>query len=223
MSATLTAQTTGHEQSLVLPAVTWRQYETLLQAFPEQAGLRIYFLDGRLTLLSPSYRHDLFAEYCADIVKAVARGLGVVLEQAGQTTYRREENAGGVEGDKPFYLGEHAERMIGATEIDLTTQPPPDLVIEVEFTHSAGDAVAVWGRLGVPEVWRLDVKRWALTFGVRQPDGTYAPAPRSAGLAPLEPNDVLEQLRLAEQLGFSRWSAQLDGWVRGVILPRRGG
>ena len=48
-------------------------------------------------------------------------------------------------------------------------------------------------------------------------------APRSAGLSPLEPNDVLDQLKLAEQPGFIRWYEQLDGWVRGTILPRRGG
>ncbi|MFO0951327.1 MAG: Uma2 family endonuclease [Isosphaeraceae bacterium] len=210
------------DQSVVLRGVAWNQYEAVLAAFPEQAGLRITYLDGRLTLLSPSYRHDLFAEALADLVKAVAGELGIVWHQAGHATFRHQE-AGGVEGDKTFYFGPHADRMAGQTEIDLTTQPPPDLAVEVEVTHSADDAVAVWGRLGVTEVWRLDVNRWTLNFGTLQPDGSYRALPRSLHLDPLEPADVLSQLRRAEGLAGSRWVAQLRIWVRDVLLPRRNG
>src|SRR5947199_5995008 len=113
--------------------------------------------------------------------------------------------------------------MRGPHDIDLTTQPPPDLAIEVEVTHSADDAVAAWGRLGVPEVWRLDAHRWTLAFGLRRDDGTYAPAARSAAFPVLEPADVLAQLRLAEELGSSRWFAQLGGWVRDVLAQRQDG
>jgi hypothetical protein len=34
---------------------------------------------------------------------------------------------------------------------------------------------------------------------------------------------LIDGLKLAEQLGFSRWYAQLDGWVRGTLLKCRGG
>ena len=210
------------EPCVVLHAIGWGQYEKILEALPEQAGLRIIYLDGRLTFLSPSYRHEFDAERCGLIVVAIANGLGIAWEQAGHTTYRQEAKRGGVEGDKTFYFGEDAEHMLGVDEIDLTTQPPPSLAIEVEATHPADDAVAVWWRLGVPEVWRLDEKRGALTFGVRRDDGTYAPSPRSAAFPFLEPDDVLAQLRLAAEVGSSRWFAQLDGWVRTVLLPRRG-
>jgi Uma2 family endonuclease len=215
-------QATEPEQRLVLNGIDWRQYEKVLEAFPEQAGLRITYLDGRLTLLSPTRPHDWVERTLDHIVVAVAQGLGIEWEPAGHTTYRRERDEAGVEGDSTYYFGKHAEIMRGPREVDLTTQPPPDLAIEVEASHRADDSVAVWGRLGVPEVWRLDIKKWALTFGHRQDDGTYAPIPTSVALSPLEPGDVLNQLRIAEQLGSSRWYAQLDHWVRTVILPRRG-
>ena len=224
MSTTLSApKVLEQEPCLVLDLIQWGQYEKILEALPEKAGLRIIYLDGRLTFLSPSYRHDIDGERCGQLVVALANGCGIVWEQAGHTTYRLRKKTGGVEGDKTFYFGENAERMLGEREVDLTTQPPPDLAIEVEATHPADDSVTVWGRLGVPEVWRLDLQRGTLVFGLRRDDGTYVPAPRSAGLPLLEPADVLGQLRLAEELGSSRWFAQLDGWVRTVLLPRRGG
>jgi Uma2 family endonuclease len=224
MAATLTEPTTNTaetEQRLVLHGIGWDQYEKVLEAFPEQPGVRITYLDGRLTLLSPTRRHDWFERTLGYLIAAVAQGLGIEWEPAGHTTYRRETDEGGVEGDDTYYFGKNAEIMRGPKNVDLSTQPPPDLAVEVEAAHRADDSVVVWGRLRVPEVWRLDIKRWSLTFGIRQEDGTYRPVARSQALSPLEPEDVLSQLRLAEQIGTSRWYAQLNDWVRTVLLPRR--
>jgi Uma2 family endonuclease len=207
---------------LVIPHLKWEQYEAVTAAFGDRPALKTVFVDGRLTLLSPSRRHDWHEKALGRLVEAVANGLGIEWETAGHATYRRKEVGVGVEGDDTYYFGAHAELMRGPVEVDLASQPPPDLAIEVEVTHPADDAVAAWGRLGVPEVWRLNTERWTLVFGLRQPDGTYGPSPRSAAIPVLEPGDVLAQLRLAEQLGFSRWCAQLDDWVRGAILPRHG-
>lgn len=205
-----------------MSGISWSQYESLLQTFPEQAGLRITYIDGRLTLLSPKRRHDWHEDALGQLVRAVAFGLGVEWEPAGHTTYRREDLVAGVEGDQTFYFGANAETMRGPVDVDLTTQPPPDLAIEVEVTHRADDSIAVWGRLGVPEIWRLNVDRWTLVFAIRKNDGTYAMVPQSLAFPELNPDDVLSQLRLAGQLGSSRWYAQLDGWVRTVLIPRRG-
>lgn len=228
MSATLTAPiaapvTTPEDQVLVLHRVGWEQYLMIAEALPERRGLRMVYFDRRLTLLSPSHLHDWRAEHLGLLVVAVANGCGILWEAAGTTTYRRADVEVGVEGDKVYYFGANAERMKGPLEIDLSTQPPPDLVIEVEVSHSANDSVKVWGRLGVPEVWRLDARREAISFWLRRDDGTYHPIDRSISLPALTPADVSAQLRLAEDLGSARWSMQLAEWVRDVIAPRMGG
>jgi Uma2 family endonuclease len=224
MSATLILPNVAEgEQRLVLTGINWGQYVTISDALPDRPCLRLIYLDGRLTFLGTSRRHDRLAERMGHLVVAVANGCGILWEPAGQATFRLEGRGAGVEGDKTYYFGVNAERMLGPQDIDLTTQPPPDLAIEVEVTHPADEAMATWGRLGVPEVWRFGSDHGTLGFWLRRDDGTYAPAVRSAGLSVLEPGDVLGQLRLAEELGSARWYAQLDGWVRDVLVPRRGG
>jgi Uma2 family endonuclease len=224
MSATMPPPTVAEgEQRLVLTGIRWGQYVTIADALPDWPGLRMIYLDGRLTFLGTSRRHDWLAELLGHLVVAVANGCGILWEPAGQATFRREDSGAGVEGDRTYYFGPNAERMLGPQNIDLTTQPPPDLTIEVEVTHPADEAMKVWGRLGVPEVWRFDADAGTLRFWLRREDGTYSAIARSAGLPVLEPGDVLGQLRQAEELGSARWYAQLDGWVRDVLLPRRGG
>lgn len=112
----------GRDESITLPGLDWDQYQAISAAVPEQTGVRMIFVDGRLTFVSPSRRHDWHAEVLGRIVEAVARGFGIAWDVAGHSTYRIE-GIGGVEGDKTFYFGEHAILMRGPINIDLSTQP----------------------------------------------------------------------------------------------------
>lgn len=214
--------TDSGEQRLVLGPLSWERYEAVLEALGDRPGLRITYLDGRLTLGSPSRTHDWHENAIGRLVESVATGLGIPWECAGHATFRREELAGGVEGDNTYYFGMNAQIMTGPVDIDLATQPPPDLAIEVELSNRADDSVEVWGRIGVPEVWRLDLRRGTLDFTRRREDGTYGSVDPSVLLDPLRPKETLDRLRMGETLGMSRWCEELPGWVREAVLPRRG-
>jgi Uma2 family endonuclease len=55
----------------------------------------------------------------------------------------------------------HAELIRPEDEVDLSIDPPPDLVIEVELTSSAIKKLKLFAAMGVPEVWRHDgTKLW---------------------------------------------------------------
>lgn len=224
MSTTTSTPTVPEpDQRVVLGQINWDQYVTISDALVDRHNPRMIYLDGGLTLLVTPRRHDWFAERLGFLVVSVADGCDILWEDAGQATFRREDLDAGVEGDKTYYFGDHAEIMKGPVDIDLATQPPPDLAIEVELTHPADVAVSAWGRLGVPEIWRFKVESFALSFWSRREDGRYERIDRSQGLPALTPGDVLGQLRLADSLGSSRWYAQLRDWVRGELRPRPGG
>jgi hypothetical protein len=58
------------------------------------------------------------------------------------------------------------------------------------------------------------------TFCVRTQDGSYANSDRSLSFPALGSSDVLEQMRLANELGADLWNEQLEEWVRDVIRAR---
>jgi Uma2 family endonuclease len=210
-------------QQLTLYRVGWEQFVTINDALDERPGLRMIFCDGRLTFLKPSRRHEWFAGRLGELTVAVASGLRILWETAGRSTFRREELKVGVEGDKTFYCARHAEVMQGPRGIDLTVQPPPDLAIEVEVGRVTDQATTVWGRLGVPEVWRFGLDAMQFDFGLRGNDGSYVLSNHSRMFPTLTPEDVVNQMRLAERIGTSAWYRQLDDWVRKEIRPRHGG
>lgn len=203
--------------------IDWHQYVTIADALPECQGVRMIYLDGELSIVTTSREHDWHGERLSQLVVALAAALDILWEDAGQATYRREADLAGVEGDKTFYFGANAETMLGPKNIDLMTQPPPDLAIEVELSHPADAAVSTWGRLGVPEIWRVDAETDATTFLRRNPDGTYSEVPVSGALPGLAPEDVQARLKEADAIGAARWHRGLTAWIQGTFLPRRGG
>ncbi len=211
------------DQVFTIGNVEWEQYVVINDTLAEKAGLRMIYLDGSLTLVSPTRRHDWYADLIDKIITAVVIGCGIRWEIAGSATLREEAAKAGVEADRTYYFGDHAALMGGPVEIDLATQPPPDLAIEIEYTNPATKAMAIYDRLGVPEIWRYQVKKGTLTFLHRRPEGGYEPAPNGKFLSMMAPDDLLGQIRLAEQLASSTdWHAQLPAWVHDVILPRMG-
>ncbi len=130
MSVTLmnppAAETENGEQRFVMGRVSWDAYLKINEALDDQPGLRMIYCDGRLVFVGKSRRHDWFAERFGELVKALAHGLGIPWEDAGQATYRRETMDAGLDGDKTFYFADHAVLMRGPLDIDLAAQPPPD-------------------------------------------------------------------------------------------------
>lgn len=45
------------EQRVVLPSVTWQQYESLLTTLGDYPGLRLIYLEGTLEIFMPSPEH----------------------------------------------------------------------------------------------------------------------------------------------------------------------
>src|SRR5438046_9570204 len=83
----------------------------------------------------------------AQLVAIVAEETDQDLFLAGSPTFKRKDLAKGFEPDSCFYI-DHAEQVRGKEELDLVTDPPPDLVIEVDITRSSLSRFPIFAALG---------------------------------------------------------------------------
>lgn len=81
--------------------------------------------------------------------------------------------AQGLEADNCFYIQNEAA-VRGKNRIDLATDPPPDLAIEIDITSRT--QFNNYEALGVPELWRYNGR--SLQISVLQ-DGKYIKGDRS--------------------------------------------
>src|SRR6267378_2369006 len=106
--------------TLILTEVPWEEYEQLLTDLGDNSGKRITYDNGRLEVMSPSSKHENFAQLISDLALIVAEEANVVFENLGTTTYKQELLARGVEPDACFYI-DNASAIIGRDQIDLKT------------------------------------------------------------------------------------------------------
>jgi Uma2 family endonuclease len=143
------------EQRVVLGHVSWETYESLLAGHADASSPRFTYSEGTLEIMSPSSEHEKLNRVLATIADLVAEEQEIEFENLGSTTFRRQDLERGTEPDSCFYI-QNVERIRGKKEIDLTVDPPPDLVIEVEITSPAVSKLPVYARLRVPEIWLHD-------------------------------------------------------------------
>ncbi len=58
-------------------------------------------------------------------------------------------------GRRVLYI-ENAARIIGKRKIDLESDPPPDIVVEIDISNDSLPKFPIYAALGVPEIWRYD-------------------------------------------------------------------
>ena len=217
--ATVTLDRSDAQVGETLRNVEWSTY-CKLRDDPANDHLRMNYLDGDLTIVSPHLVHDIDSRGLLLVVVAVARAHGIRFLAVGTTTLRKEGRGplrgGGKEPDDGFFLGEDVARIRGKTILDLSIDPPPNLALEVDNERNSRAALPTYARIGVPEVWRFDAIARTLWFG-RLVGDRYEESDRSLGLPRLTPPLVLRALEARlEQPDDGGWLDWLDLWARAL-------
>ena len=207
---------------ITLREVDWEIYEKLRDD-PANDRLRMTYLDGNLTIMSPQYRHDGNSRRIFLLVTTVAAAREIDYMLIGTTTLKRAGRApkqgAGKDSDEGFYLGADEAKVRDNDDINLAVDPPPTLAIEVDNTADSEAALPAYARIGVPEVWRYKAREHALWFG-RLAGDHYVEVDRSVALPRLTPSLVLQALDArAGGLGDRLWVRWPDGWARALPEP----
>jgi Uma2 family endonuclease len=140
---------------LTFDAVDWDEYERLLDELVERPGLRVSYDDGMLEIVSTSAEHERYKDFILLVVHAVGAERGLTIESLGSTTWRRRVLRKGAEADTCFYVASAAS-IIGKQTVHLDTDPPPDIVVEIDIARKSLDKFSIYAAFGVPEFWRYD-------------------------------------------------------------------
>lgn len=203
-----------HEQRVLLENVGWQTYEQLLQEREERRTPRFFYDRGVLEIVSPSTEHEAVADVVASLVKELAVVLGIDVFGAGSTTFRREDLGRGFEPDQSFYFLEKAGLLRGKKNIDLSEDPPPDLVVEVDLTSPSLNKLPIYARLGIPEVWRYAGGRPEILVLSTDSVGYHAAA-ESPSLPSLTSEVLARFLEEGLSTPYPAWARAVREWAQG--------
>lgn len=200
----------NQEQRFVLSNVGWAAYDVLLTEVDHRRTRLTY--DGRnLELMSPSRWHEVVRTLLGRFIALLALERDIPISSGGSMTFRRPDLLRGLEPDECYWIA-NAARVAGRRDLDFVTDPPPDLAIEVEITHSALDRLGIYAQLEVPEIWRYDGAR--LHVLLLQNDNSYAPSESSRAFPFLPVAELVRFLPTDPAMNETACVRQFLEWVR---------
>lgn len=207
----------GDPMSMVIEGISWETYERLLDDRGESRWPRYAYFEGWLEIVSPRASHDQDSSTLSHLVLIIAEEFGVEdLRATGGFTYKSEPKRAGFEPDSGFYLGRVAE-LGGKRELEGPDDPPPDLIIEVDVTHSSEAKLPLLAKVGVNEVWR--VRGGKVSILRRDPSVGFEEVVESGELRGITP-DILNGF-LADRLTMEwlHWVRSVRTWAREQARP----
>jgi len=194
----------------ILRDVSWETYERLLAGFADSHAVHFTYDRGVLEIMVLSFKHETLNRTLATLVATLAEELEIDLVSAGSTTFKREDFARGFEPDSCFYI-QHAAHVRGKEKIDLTTDPPPDLVIEIDLIHPSLNKFPIYTHIGVPEVWRYNGSQVHILHLI---NGEYNETEHSLALPMLTAEIATQFVEASIEVPNPTWLRRVRTWVR---------
>jgi len=198
------------EQRVILYNVGWVTYEHLLAGFSDQSSPRITYDQGTLEIMTPLPDHERANRTIASIIDVLAEELILDVLDLGSTTFKREDLQRGFEPDSCFYF-QNAAQMRSKKEIDLTVDPPPEIVVEVDIKSVSLNKLPIYAKIGVPEIWRYDGEKITI---YKLSVENYIEIDNSIVFPFVSGNDISSFLEKSETLTRPAFLKSLREWIR---------
>lgn len=205
-AATLSAP----DEHFVFRAVDWRTYRALCDALSERR-LRLTYDGENFEVMTVSLLHDLLSRLLGRFLVVLTEEFGMPIRSAGSVTLERQDVQRGIQADESYYIVN--EPLIRDKEqIDLQSDPPPDLGVEIDVSRSSLNRLAVHAALRIPEVWRFDGHD--LFIHQLAADGKYDLAKHSRYFPLVPIQEIVAYLRRWNEMDENSLVRLFRNWVR---------
>ncbi|MEM8639882.1 MAG: Uma2 family endonuclease [Cyanobacteria bacterium P01_G01_bin.54] len=156
------------EKRLVFQGLDWPRYQALRNSLCQACGesplvnrsLRFTYLSGTLEVTMPLEIHEFSTRLIELFIRILVVELGMKLKTMGSTTLDREVLDRSAEPDNAYYI--QNQSCVAGRDVDLERDPPPDLVVEVDISHTDIDKLRLYAGMGIPEFWRYNGEVWRI-------------------------------------------------------------
>lgn len=198
---------------LVLHGVPWDDYESLQRLFAERS-VRMTYDHGTLDIMTPLPIHERYKSLFTRMIETLADELEVDYFALGSTTFASRALEQGLEPDACFLIA-NAAAVKDWRDYDTTSDPPPDLAVEIDVTSDSRKRLGIYAALKVPEVWRFDGST-LIVFILRE--GRYSASPQSRSFPTVAVQRLAEFVHDYRSGTDRAWIREFRRWVREAVV-----
>ena len=173
---------------------------------------RLTYDRGTLEITMPLEQHENTVRFIDIFIRILVVELGLKIKTMGSTTLNRPDLQRSSEPDNCYYIQNQPE--VAGKTVDLNIDPPPDLIVEIDITHTDINKLNLYASIGVGEFWRYNGRILRI---YRLRDSQYIEV-ENTSIFPIESLEIkecfqrfLEDYQLDEveaEKGFRAWVRQ---------------
>ena len=197
------------EKRMTFRNLDWSAFKQIQSLLTERTRARFTYDNGVLEITMPLEGHERSARLIELFIRILVVELGMKVKTMGSTTLDREDLLKSAEPDNGYYIQNFA--LVADHEVDLNVDPAPDLVVEVDITHTDLNKNKLYASMGVPEFWRFNGREWKILQLI---DGVYVECDRPPTFPLIEKANLYQFLEAAlldevtAEINFRQWVRQ---------------
>jgi Uma2 family endonuclease len=195
---------------IVMQGISWATYQALLKDLGDGRSARLAYDRGVLEIIMPSDLHEFISRLLEAMIRALTEELGLRLRGYGSTTLEREDLEKAAEPDTCFYI-QNVDRILGK-RLNLETDPPPDLAVEVDITSASRRRFGIYLQLQIPELWRYSQRRGIVIY--RFLNGEYVECEVSPTFPMISGTVLMQFVQMAEDDDDNTVMRAFRQWIR---------
>jgi len=200
------------ENVVFLNNVSWETFNHLLKELGDKRAQRLSYYLGILEIMIPLGEHENNNRFIESLIFVIADELNLNLKKFGSLTLKSNQQKQGVEPDSCYYL-KNEPLVRNKQNIDLTIDPPPDLVLEIDITSGSLNKLPIYATLKVPEIWRYDGKKLSV-FVLDKDSNNYQELNQSVVFPWLDLGIIPELINQSLQQGETAILKQFRQWIK---------
>jgi len=197
------------EKRVTLYHINWHSYEQILDALGNNRAARPTYYKGMLEIVSPLEEHESASDRLGILIHILTEEMNLNIKSMASTTLNKSELKIGAEPDKCYYI--QNEPAVRGKKVDLAIDPPPDLVVEVDITHTDINKNQLYQEMKVPEFWRYNGKKLTI-YLLNQ--NQYQESETSATFPLLTKSKIYEFLAQCHTQGETQTKRAFRTWLR---------
>lgn len=203
------------ENIVLLNHVSWETFNRLLEELGDQRNQLLTYYLGNLEIMSPLGEHENNNRFIESLIFVIADELNLNLKKFGSLTLKSDKEKQAVEPDSCYYLN-NEPLVRNKQHIDLTIDPPPDLVLEIDITSGSLNKLPIYCTLKVPEIWRYNGKNLTV-FCFNSETNNYQQCPKSKIFSWLDLELIPQLINQSLNIGETATLKQFRQWIKDNI------
>ncbi|BAZ05895.1 Uma2 family endonuclease [Calothrix sp. NIES-3974] len=143
------------ETRTILPNISWQTFRLMLAEMGGERNFRLAYEHGIVEIMTPLMPHENSNRIIEGFVLVLCEEFAFEVKSSGSLTLTRDDLEIGCEPDSSYYIQNEA-LIRGKDNIDLAFDPPPDIVLEVEYSKPKINKFILYAAMGIGEFWRYN-------------------------------------------------------------------